>query len=144
MSTVSTSATSGCWICGQRRAGPLAPPRPHPRSASDLSYGLQVRKDSDSDLAHDLSATVPERFHRDVGDVEKGRECRAKWPRGAVLGLQRDADVSVAGAQETLGATLREPGWSALHEAHVGAVGSAHQLRMRTHRASHTRGKSCE
>src|SRR5204863_6235653 len=90
------------------------------------------------ELTDDVAAAVP---HGNVGellDPEKARERGSDRPEPAVLRLERDpAAVRAGRAEETLGATLRDPAGPGPHQVGVGRVGrAADELRARGHRVA--------
>src|SRR5258708_34179678 len=115
-------------------------PRPHPQSAADLSDALEIRKGNGA-FANAFDKAVEDRSGRECREIsrkrcEKRRNCRRKRTRPAVLCFQREAEpVWATGAQEALGATLREPPGRCAHEHGVGAVLAADEARVCTHRA---------
>src|SRR5438067_3236069 len=114
------------------------PPRPHPQSAADVSYALQIRKGNDA-FADALAAAVEDRGVRERRETrckrrKKCRNCRRERSRGAVFTLERDAEpVRAARAQQTLCSALREPAGGGAHEHDVGSVLAADEVRVRAH-----------
>src|SRR5919201_2349736 len=117
-------------------------PRPPALLAPDITHGSENMMRiaaGDPDLADALAAAVLQRKHLQVGDVaprpaEERRRRRREGTAVAVVGLEGEPEPVAGGAEQALGAALRNPPRKRLHEPRVGGPGAADQVRMSTHR----------